>query len=278
MRRQFTITDLNKDEFSKIDFNLHHDDGCEIYINGVLSASISGYLANYSLALINDKGKNAIILNGINTIAVHCNQINGGQYIDVGITKIILSGDTTYAYGPTPASGSTNISPDLTLSWSPGNIASTHKVYLGTSAILSDTDLLCSQTDTTINVTNLKPGVTYYWRVDEVCNTVVKTGYLWNFTTKTSTGINDPEISSFIVYPNPLKKGELLILDLNSTVEKIENIGVWSNNGTLLFNQPVNDMKKVTINFQAHNLPAGIYFIRAERNGGSFAPRKIIYG
>ena len=278
LRRQFTITDLNKNELTKTDFNFHHDDDCDIYINGVLSASISGYVANYSLALINDKGKNALILNGINTIAVHCHQVNGGQYIDVGITRLILSGDTTNAIRPTPATGSTNTSPDLTLIWSPGNLAGTHKVYLGTNAVLSDTDLLSSQTDTTINVTNLRPGVTYYWRVDEVCNGVVKTGYLWNFTTKASTGINDPSNAFFKVYPNPLKKGESLFIDIDATIGNIENIEVWSNIGILLFKQPVHELKKVSINFQSHNLAAGIYFIRAEQNGGSFVPRKIIYG
>jgi hypothetical protein len=276
LRRQFYVTDLNKNEFPKIVFNIHHDDDCEIYINGVLAASTSGYTSNYSLISINNNAKNALILNGKNTIAVHCLQKTGGQFIDVGIVKLVLSSDTTNAYRPTPAYGSTDINADITLSWIPGNLANSHKVYLGTSAILSDTDLVSSQTDTTFNISNLKPGVTYYWRVDEVCNSVVKTGYLWNFTTKVSTGINDPAISFSRAYPNPLKKGEILYLDL--TVDKIENIEVWSDNGTLLFKQPVNEMKKVTVNFQSHNLAAGIYLIRAERNGWSFAPMKIIYG
>ena len=276
MRKQFYVTDLTKNEFPKIVFNIHHDDDCEIYINGVLAASTSGYTSNYSLISINNNAKNALKLNGKNTIAVHCLQKTGGQFIDVGIVKLVLSSDTTNAYRPAPAYGSTNINTDITLSWIPGNLASSHKVYIGTNAILSDTDLVSSQTDTTFNVTNLKPGVTYYWRVDEVCNSVVKTGYLWNFTTKATTGVNNPLISFSTAYPNPLKKGEILYLDL--TIDRIENIEVWSNNGTLLFKQPVNDRKKVSVNFQSHNLAAGIYFIRAERNGGSFAPMKIIYG
>ena len=55
------------------------------YLNGVLAGSASGFTTNYTLFAMNEQGKAAFLPGQTNTVAVHCTQTTGGQYIDVGI-------------------------------------------------------------------------------------------------------------------------------------------------------------------------------------------------
>ncbi|MBT3200204.1 MAG: hypothetical protein HN350_09830 [Phycisphaerales bacterium] len=70
---------------NKLSFEVFHDEGFEIYINGVLAASGQGHRNNYALFAINPSARKAI-KTGENLIAVHCRQTVGGQFIDVGLT------------------------------------------------------------------------------------------------------------------------------------------------------------------------------------------------
>jgi len=278
MRQQFTLNEVKKEELPKLALNLHHDDNCEVYINGVLAGSFNGYTSAYEINYITREARNALIINGKNTLSVHCFQNAGGQYMDAGIIKLINSNDTTFAFKPSPVLNAINISTEPTLSWRPGNLAISHKLYLGTNATLVDSNLVSTQADSVFKAIGLKEGKTYYWRVDETNGATLKTGYVWSFTTKTSTGIINPTIKLFNIYPNPLKKGELLHLELGDNAVKIDYIGIWSVNGTLLFQQPVNGMRKIDINLQVHNLQSGVYFIKAEKQGNYNASQKLVYG
>jgi hypothetical protein len=277
MRQQFTLSDCKREELPKLALNIHHDEDCDVYINGILAGSFNGYTSNYELDYIKKEARNVLIVNGKNTIAIHCIQKSGGQYIDGGIVKIINSNDTTLAFSPKPILGTTNQTTELKLQWRPGNLATLHKVYLGTNSILPDSTLISTQSDTTLIVSKLKEGTTYYWRVDEVNNTNVKTGYVWSFTTKTSTGVSAPAIKLSRIYPNPLKENELLQLELGDDANKFDHVGIWSTSGVLLFQQPVNGMKKMNMSLQEHNVPAGIYFVRAEGVGMSSLSQKLVY-
>jgi len=62
-----------------------HDEDVEVYINGMLAASATGYTADYA-ALPMSAAARAALKPGPNLIAVHCHQTIGGQVIDVGIT------------------------------------------------------------------------------------------------------------------------------------------------------------------------------------------------
>ncbi|MFW6164144.1 MAG: hypothetical protein ACODAJ_15355, partial [Planctomycetota bacterium] len=65
-------------------FLVHHDEDLTIHLNGVLAASIDGHRKDYRLVPLGRKALQAL-KTGTNTIAVHCTQTSGGQYVDVGL-------------------------------------------------------------------------------------------------------------------------------------------------------------------------------------------------
>jgi len=79
---------LEGDKFDNAALILHHDEDTEVYINGVLAAKVSGYTTNYSIFHISDKAR-AALRKGENVIAVHTHQTGGGQYIDVGMVRVV---------------------------------------------------------------------------------------------------------------------------------------------------------------------------------------------
>ena len=96
---------------------------------------------------------------------------------------------------PQPADGATDVPADSVLSWTPGDSAQTHDVYLGTA--LADVDVASAAQPGSVLISlgqdantydppaALKLGQTYYWRIDEVeappAATIVK-GRVWSFT------------------------------------------------------------------------------------------------
>jgi hypothetical protein len=103
-------------------------------------------------------------------------------------------GSVALAFDPQPAADAVDVLRNVVLSWSAGQFAATHDVYLGTSfADVNDATrgnpmgalVEQGQEDTTLNVGRLEFGQTYYWRVDEVNaapdNTIYK-GDVWSFT------------------------------------------------------------------------------------------------
>jgi len=86
MRQDFKLGNLTPDLFDSLILLVHHDENCEIYLNGVLASTLSGYTSGYVSSHINDQAKKALKPNASNTISIHCHQIEGGQYIDAGIS------------------------------------------------------------------------------------------------------------------------------------------------------------------------------------------------
>ena len=80
------------DATSGLGIAIHHDEDSEIYLNGVLIGKTLGYVTDYTTISIDDevlKKALAKSKDGQHTLAVHCHQTGGGQYIDVGLVQIV---------------------------------------------------------------------------------------------------------------------------------------------------------------------------------------------
>jgi hypothetical protein len=84
IRREFNLPD---GKYAHLHLWVHHDEDAEIYLNGVRAAKVAGYKIDYEEVPISDAAR-AALRAGKNTLAVHCHQTTGGQYIDVGIVEI----------------------------------------------------------------------------------------------------------------------------------------------------------------------------------------------
>ncbi|GAA4311141.1 hypothetical protein GCM10023149_06040 [Mucilaginibacter gynuensis] len=93
LRKEFKTGKLTASDLDNISFHIYHDEDYEIYLNGILVASAKGYTSNYVTVPLSADAKKVLKPNAINTIAVHCHQNGGGQYIDVGLFKVNYKSD-----------------------------------------------------------------------------------------------------------------------------------------------------------------------------------------
>ena len=84
LRREVEIP---ADKLKNIGLWVHHDEDVQIYINGVLVVTNSGYTTSYDEFPLNATAK-AALKPGKNLIAVHCAQTSGGQYVDLGFVDV----------------------------------------------------------------------------------------------------------------------------------------------------------------------------------------------
>jgi len=63
---------------------IHHDDDTEIFLNGAEAARFEKWSVYYRIVPLGDAGAKALKV-GENTLALHCRQTGGGQYIDVHV-------------------------------------------------------------------------------------------------------------------------------------------------------------------------------------------------
>jgi len=86
------IREFNLDEIpDSLALRIYHDENAEIYVNGELIATYSGYSTYRDTLLKADKAKAFKV--GKNVMAVHCHQTTGGQCIDVGVQNLRLLED-----------------------------------------------------------------------------------------------------------------------------------------------------------------------------------------
>lgn len=124
---------------------------------------------------------------------IETRQIITSEYVDLfGLMPL-------QAFRPSPANGTVDTLHEITLSWSAGEQAEAHEIYLGTDAnevAAADTTsslFLGRQTDVAFDTGELEWDTTYYWRVDEVTVEETRKGIVWFFTTANYLLIDDME-------------------------------------------------------------------------------------
>jgi hypothetical protein len=85
------------------------------------------------------------------------------------------------ATNPNPQDGGTANRKTVVLSWQAGIGATSHNVYLGTSANLTSADFKGNQTGTTYDPPAVLSKIVYYWRIDEINDNGTTTGTVWSF-------------------------------------------------------------------------------------------------
>lgn len=156
--------------------------GGTMNLTGDKRTAIQGYITSGYIVAYNGLGLVNVAYDGTNTI-------------------VTGSVDPTRAKVPAPANGATDVPPYTTLTWTAG-WATSHDVYFGTDANAVNN---ATTSTTGIYQGNLLRGTEsfkpaglvinqkYYWRVDEVNNTELYKGNLWQFTTGSFVLVDDFE-------------------------------------------------------------------------------------
>ncbi len=85
IRRRFSF---DGSALSSPRLRVHHDEDCEVFVNGVRVLTLDGFTQRYD-DFAPAKDLRAVLVRGENVFAVHCKQTRGGQVIDVGIVDSI---------------------------------------------------------------------------------------------------------------------------------------------------------------------------------------------
>ncbi|MBN2475081.1 MAG: glycoside hydrolase family 2 [Pirellulales bacterium] len=86
LRRQFELPQVKTEDLLLL---VHHDEDVEIYLNGVLAARAAEFTIDYEELSIRPEALRTL-RPGKNVMAVHCQQTQGGQYIDVGVVELSM--------------------------------------------------------------------------------------------------------------------------------------------------------------------------------------------
>lgn len=103
IRRHFRFTNVKEENLPDICLRMFHDEDTEVYINGVLAVTVTGYNTTYQLFELSEAARKAIDLSGENTIAIHTLQTSGGQYIDAGFSLKSFKSNETLVVKPIEA-------------------------------------------------------------------------------------------------------------------------------------------------------------------------------
>ncbi|TKJ34255.1 MAG: hypothetical protein CEE38_18280 [Planctomycetes bacterium B3_Pla] len=127
----------------------------------------------------------------------------GAPGFDVANVRARVSNDCgDIACNPIPVDAAKNMPADAILSWSPGQFAEKHAVYLGTD-VTDLSEFLPPQDTNSFDPCGLDLSTTYYWRIDEVNDQNVRPGEVWSFTTIDHFVVDDFEQYNSSTDPNP---------------------------------------------------------------------------
>jgi len=168
-----------------------------IFVNGQLdvSSDVSGELTQSDNELRIGRGEPAGYFVGmIDDVRVYNHSLTESELLSA---MEGIGAEYPFARGPEPADGALHPNTWANISWSPGDMAVSHDVYLGDN--FDDVDsgaestFIGNQADTFIVVgfpgfaypDGLEPGRTYYWRIDEVNEAEPNSpwkGPVWSFS------------------------------------------------------------------------------------------------
>ncbi|MHC4533094.1 MAG: LamG domain-containing protein [Planctomycetota bacterium] len=194
------------------------EDTITFYIDGVQSgtpAQVDSEDSEGDYLIATNKGLNGRWINGlVDDFRLYNHALSEAEVLGV------MGGADSYPYalGPDPADGAMIEDTWVILSWSPGDFALSHDVYLGENFddvnTGAESTFLGNQTTTLVTVgfpgfaypDGLVPGTTYYWRIDEVNDTEPNSpwkGNIWSFSVPPKTAyFPDPADSAESVSVN----------------------------------------------------------------------------
>ena len=80
LRKDFRLVEIP----GKLVLRIHHDEDAQVYLNGKLIKTFNGSIGKYIDVDVTEASLD-VLQTGRNTIAIHCRQTVGGQYIDAGL-------------------------------------------------------------------------------------------------------------------------------------------------------------------------------------------------
>jgi hypothetical protein len=86
LRRQITLPGTS---YSNLEFYVHHDEDVEIYVDGILAATETGFTTSYVPIEIRPRALALLRPGATVTLAVHCHQTFGGQNVDVALANVV---------------------------------------------------------------------------------------------------------------------------------------------------------------------------------------------
>ncbi len=124
------------------------------------------------------------------------------------IAEIELLTDVYVATSPIPANGAIGVTVPL-VQWTAGDAACFHHVYFGTNPNPGAAEFMGKQPSVIssfLYLMPLQPGITYYWRIDEVDATGrIATGDVWSFTAQPMTAYAPkPPNGAVNLFPGPV--------------------------------------------------------------------------
>ncbi|MFV0377067.1 MAG: glycoside hydrolase family 2 protein [Mangrovibacterium sp.] len=86
LRKELNFANLAANESDQLKLLIFHDEDCEVYINGILAAALTGYTNRYIFVDLRKEAVQSIRPGQPNLVAVRCKQTVGGQFIDLGFS------------------------------------------------------------------------------------------------------------------------------------------------------------------------------------------------
>ena len=209
-------------EWAHFAYTYDSAEGRRLYKNGSLvfedTESGTPQASTTSLAIGNEQPMSRYVDGAMDDVRIYNHALT-----EVEILAAMEGGDAyPYALGPNPSDGALYEDTWVNLSWSPGDFAVSHDVYLGDNFDdVSDGTpgapaFRGNQTGTFLVAgfpgfpypDGLVPGTTYYWRIDEVNDTEPNSpwkGDVWSFSIPPKTAYSpDPADGAEFVDPNAI--------------------------------------------------------------------------